>query len=379
MTLTVDPQGRIVNQTLGVIDLTHQTLAQAQTLLTAKLADHYKAGRIEISVSEPRRIAVQVSGAVAQPGTYKGFTSLRASEVIEHAGGVLHHGSTRRIEMTGGPAPLTVDLDRAEYLGDNSYNPCLYAGYGIHVPSKSIERVQVVGEVNQPREIELAPGDDLTTLIALAGGATSHADTERVMIANRTSADSPTPDPVRPGDIIEVPRLETASDRDMLRVFGAVGRPGKYPFRDGADLEDLIERAGGFGRDASIGLVTLFRRARTDEWGRLNDRRYPITGAVGADGSIMAMLLLPGDSVYVPYLIGYVKVSGEVLNPGRYPYVEGKDALFYVKTAGGFLPKAKKIEVSVYNRIAKTTSEFPIGVLVHDGDELVINVREELQ
>ena len=379
LTLDIDPQGRIVHQTLGVFDLANRTLAEAQTLLREALVNHYKAERIEISVSEPRRVAVRVSGAVSQPGVYKGFTSHRVSEIIELAGGILFHGTTRRIEFSGGPKPLIVDLDRATYFGDNSANPCLYAGHSIHVPSKTADRVQVVGEVNQPREIELVPGDDLITLVALAGGARSGADTDSIRIANRPQSSGDLRVTVLPGDIIEVPSRTVSADREMFYLFGAVEGQGKHSYREAMTLGHLIEQTGGFDDDAGRGLVTLFRKARTDEWGRTTERRYPITSAVGTDGSILSMTLLPGDSIYVPFNVGYVKVSGEVLNPGRYPFIEDKDAMFYILTAGGFLPKADKTKVSIYNRIAKTTAEFSTGVLVHDGDELIVNLREELR
>ena len=175
-----------MHQTLGVYDLSRRTLAYTQQMFTDVLANLYKADQIEISISEPRRVALHVSGAVARPGTYKGFTSHRVSEIIELAGGILFHGTTRRIEFTGGPEPLMVDLDRAAYLGDNSANPCLYAGYSIHVPSKSADRVQVVGEVNRPREVELVPGDDIMTLVSLAGGLRSGADVEAIKITRCT-------------------------------------------------------------------------------------------------------------------------------------------------------------------------------------------------
>jgi len=383
LTLTVDPQGQIVDQTLGVFDLSRRTLGEVRDILEATLADHYRADQIEISVSEPRRVAVQVSGAVAHPGTYKGFTSHRASEVIEEAGGVQAHGSTRRIEFSGGPETLIVDLDRVDYLGDNSSNPCLYAGYSLHVPSKSSERVQVVGEVNHPREIELSDGDDVPTLIALAGGPRANADLAHVSVSRgadviHNSEPGAFPD-LQPGDVITVPPTERTEDQAMLRLFGAVTTPGMYLYRGNVTTASLIEQAGGFTDEASRGMVTLFRKAGADEWGRVSETRYPITSAVGADDGVLSMRLLPGDSVYVPFRVGFVKVSGEVLNPGRYPFIDGKDALFYIKTAGGFLPKADRNGISVYNRVARTTAEFSTGVLVHDGDELIVNIKEELQ
>lgn len=217
------------------------------------------------------------------------------------------------------------------------------------------------------------------TLVALAGGARSAADTDSIKIANRPESHGDPSVPVLPGDIIEVPSRTVSADREMFCLFGAVKGQGKYPYRDAMTLGHLIEQAGGFDDDAGRGLVTLFRRAHSDEWGRTTEHRYPITSAVGADGSILSMSLLPGDSIYVPFKVGYVKVSGEVLNAGRYPFIEDKDAMFYIMTAGGFLPKADKTKISIYNRIARTTAEFSTGVLVHDGDELIVNLREELR
>ena len=383
LTLTVDPQGRIVHPTLGLFDLSHRTLAEACTLLEDALGALYKVEQIEISVLKPQRTAVQVSGAVSKPGMYKGFTSHRVSEIIEQAGGIAWQGSTRQIKFTGGPVSLIIDLDKARFTGDNSSNPCLYAGYSIHVPSKAAARVQVVGEVNHPREIELVPGDEVSTLIELAGGLRAGADISRVKISRGADlvigADGGLFPALQPGDVITVPAGERTDDQDMLKLFGAVSTPGMFTFSDDITLESLIDKAGGFVPEASRGMVTLFRKAGTDEWGRLSERRFPITSAVGADGGILAMTLRPGDSVFVPFKVGYVKITGEVLNPGRYPFIDGKDALFYIKTAGGFLPRANPEEVSVYNRIARTTAEFSTGVMVHDGDELIINLREELR
>lgn len=383
LTLTVDPQGRIVHPTLGLFDLSHRTLTEAKALLGDALAALYKVEQIEISVLKPQRTVVQVSGAVVKPGMYKGYTSHRVSEIIEKAGGIAWHGSTRQIEFTGGPVVLIIDLDKAKYLGDNSSNPCLYAGYSIHVPSKSAARVQVVGEVNRPREIELVPSDDVSTLIELAGGLRSGADISYVSIARGADqvikAEGGVFSDLQPGDVITVPARERTDDQNMLKLFGAVSTPGMFTFSANIILESLVDRAGGFAPEASRGMVTLFRKAGTDEWGRISERRYPITSAVGADSDLLAITLRPGDSIYVPFKVGYVKVTGEVLNPGRYPFMDNKDALFYILTAGGFLPRANTEEISIYNRIAKTTAELSTGVMVHDGDELIINLREELR
>ena len=88
--------------------------------------------------------------------------------------------------------------------------------------------------------------------------------------------------------------------------------------------------------------------------------------------------LQPDDSVYVPFFVGYVRVSGQVLNPGLFPYVPEKDALFYISAAGGYLPTADKDRVDMYNRVARVTTSVSTGVQVHEGNELIVNLREEL-
>ena len=377
--LSVDPEGRIVHQTLGVINLSGKTLLEAQQLLGEALRKLYRVDQMTISVLEPRRVAISVSGAVANPGLYQGYTSQRVSELIEQAGGVQPHGSRRHIVFSGGPSEIRVDLDRAAYLGDNTANPCLYAGYRISVPGKSRQCVNVAGEVNRPREIEIVSDDNLAVIIGLAGGARSWADLAGVRVLGRETPDNDGQLRFNAGDIVLVPSADADVSQTRLTVFGAVADPGRYEFLEGVTVRDLVELAGGFADGASLGMVTVFRRVRADEWGRTTDHRYPVSSPEGGEDKMLAMALQPSDSVYVPFSLGYVTVSGEVRNPGKFPFVEDKGAAYYINTAGGYLPAADKDHVDLYNRIAGTTSSFSPGVLVHDGDELRVNLREDLR
>ncbi len=375
--LGVDPEGKIIHPTLGVIDLTDRTLAEARILLKEELGRLYSVEEIVVSIAQPRRIAVSVSGAVENPGLYEGFTSQRVSELIDKAGGVRWKASTRQIVFSGGRLPAMVDLDKVKYLGDNDDNPCLYAGYSIYVPDRHRDRVQVVGEVFNPREVELVAGDDVATLIALAGGVRSSAAVDSVQVigsGRRLVGLSHQP---LAGDIIFVPSASVYDSQEQLIVFGAVANPGQYDCDSGITVADLISHAGGLEPEASRSLITLFRRAGADAWGRVSDWRYPITGS-GA-GNIMTMPLQPADSVYVPFFVGYVRISGEVLSPGIFPFVSEQDAMYYVNAAGGFLPNADKERIDMYNRIARVTTPISPGVKVHEGNELIVNQREELR
>ncbi|MFQ6008554.1 MAG: SLBB domain-containing protein [Candidatus Zixiibacteriota bacterium] len=377
--LTVNPEGKIIDGTLGIFDLSYKTLYEAKQILTETLQKLYNVDRVAISVTEPLKVGIHVSGAVQSPGIYIAYTSQRVSEIIDSAGGILSIGSRRRIVFSGGQQEIIVDLDKANYLGDNDANPCLYAGTKVYVPVKSSELVQVVGEVNQPREIELLPGDDLKLLVALAGGTRSSADINAVQILGKTDRSNSREAGIEAGDIIWLPAKSGLSASRDLTVFGAIAKPGKYEFREGITLQQLINEAGGFTSRASSGRTTIFRRAEVDEWGRVSDLRYPVANVVTGSNEISPIPLQPDDSVFVPVKVGYVKVSGEVRYPGLLPFREGENAMWYIMAAGGFLPTADRTLIYLFNRVSKVTSSHSPNVQVRDGDEIIVNLREELK
>ncbi len=376
-TLYVNGEGKVVDQTLGVFDLSHTNLDRAREILGDALIKLYNVPDIVISVTDPRSVAITVSGAVRNPGLYYGYTSQRVSELVARAGGVLPDGSRRLIQFRGGVKPLTVDLDKAAFAGDLESDPLLYSGFAVFVPNKSDRVVQIVGEVNTPREVELLPTDDLSLLLVLAGGARTGADTSAISIINRVTTGHA--GELEGGDIVVVPPRPTTSEEDKLAIFGAVAKPGFYTFSSGITLKSLIASAGGILQDANSGLTTIFRKPRVDATGRVTNMRFPISHLMDTPDGWAQVELHVQDSVYVPVLVGYVQISGAVYNPGFYPFVAGKDVKSYVLGAGGFLPTADKDQILLFNPVSKVSSVVSPGVVVRDGSQMTIQVREELR
>ncbi len=379
LTLTLDPEVRVVDRTLGVFDLAGKTLTQAREELREVLSKLYHADQIAISVTAPRRVAVQVSGAVNKPGLYVLYTSQRVSEAVDSADGIRRGGSRRFITLRGGPKDLPVDLDRASYLGEQAYDPPLYAGQLIYVPSRREATVSVVGEVNNPREVELVAGDSLATLISLAGGLRSAADRNTIKIIRGSDEIAAAGATLQPRDIIVVPSRPEAPAAEGLIVYGAVTKPGRYEFVDGETLRSLLSRAGGFAPTAAPDGTTIFRRPPQTDGSPLVGERFPMGNLIDRDGQVSEISLRPQDSVFVPAAIGLVWVSGEVRNPGTYPFAAGKTASYYINLAGGMLPTAEKARVNAYKRISGITSTMSPESIVHDGDEVIVLRREELQ
>ncbi len=373
--LTVDAEGMIVHQSIGVIDLSNHTLSQARKLLRESLSKIYNADEIVVSISGTYPVSIQVTGAVNHPGRYTGFTSQSVSEMIDSAGGIAPGGSSRRILFSGGPRPLPADIDRLVFLGDDTFDPQLCAGRTIYVPLATDSSVEVLGEVSDPRVIELVEGDDVDLLVKLAGGAFKSADVNATYAVNDSTRDLRQPNGIKSGDILIVPRSTTASSISDLGVYGAVVHPGRYPYTAGMTVSDLIMAGGGQLRTANVQRTTVFRQTESDAKDRRLVGRYPIL--VGGANQADRVEVGPGDSVYVPVQLGYVRVAGQVTRPGLYPYTASKDAAYYVNLAGGFGRDADESVVGILDRVSGATRAGTVGEIVFDGDEITALRREK--
>ena len=366
--LEVDAEGRVVDPKIGVHDLSGLTLTQTRELLMEPLSRLYNADDIMISINRIYPVTIRVTGAVRNPGRYIGYTSQTVSELIDSAGGILPGGSTRYVKFSGGPKLLRVDLDRADHLGDMNADPCLYAGTTIEVPTRHQGSVQIVGEVKAPCDVEWVEGDDFSVLLALAGGPTTSADTKHPLILNDTQRNPLNAGQIKPGDVINVPVDETNTGGSALTVVGAVNKPGRYALKSGMSVADLMSEAGGMTSRANAERITIFRRVPSGvKSGQMNGR-YPIYA--GTSGRTDAAPLWPGDSIYVPVQVGFVRVTGAVARPGMYPYLAGSSALEYIKLAGGFVAQAKQSQIEMLDRISGLTRTVGTSAVVADGDEI---------
>ena len=371
--LLVDAECRVVDPKIGVHDLSGLTLTQTRERLMEPLRRLYNADDITISINRIYPVTIRVTGAVRKPGRYTGYTSQTVSEIIDSAGGVLPGGSTRFIWFEGGSIKKRVDLDRAACMGDIWFDPCLYAGHTVVVPTRHRGSVQIVGEVNAPCNVELTEDDTFAILLALAGGPTTLADTQHPQILNDPQRDPLRLGEIKPGDVIKIPIDDSNNGGSALTVVGAVNKPGRYALKSGMSVADLMSEAGGMTSRANAERITIFRRVPNGAvTGQMNGR-YPIYA--GTSGRTDAVPLWPGDSVFVPVQVGFVRVNGAVARAGIYPYLAGSSALDYIKLAGGFVGQARQSQVEMLDRISGLTRTVGASAVVADGDE--INVLSE--
>jgi len=373
--LKVNAEGRLVHAELGLFELAGLTLTQTRTILLESLQRLYRADEIVISINSIYPVAIQVSGMVNRPGTYVGYTSQRVSEMIDSAGGVAPGGSTRRISFQGESDDIAVDLDLYQYASDRSHNPCLYSGYRVYVPSRTGADVQVVGAVVEPRAIELLPGENVADMIRLAGGTLPGADISIARLINDSDKSLTPMTQLQAGDVVIIPETSDIGSKLQVQLFGFVSRPGLYEYTEGLTLAELLNLAGGSGPESNSDRITVFRLSEKDGLGWRPVGRYPLM-PVDVDRADRLMLR-PGDSVFVPRLIGYVIIAGLVDHPGLVPYTSGHNVENYIRLAGGFIDPDNKPSVDLSDRISGLTRPATMRTVVYDGDIITVRRGDE--
>ncbi len=352
--VTVDRQGRILLPEAGAILVVGRTLGEAQQMITKELMRQFKGIAVDVSLGKLRTIRAYVVGDVNKPGAYDISALSTALSALLVAGGPTDTGSLRTVKHFRGKK-LVEDVDLYELMlkGVSSGEVRLESGDSILVPPVG-PQVTVAGMVRRPAIYELRNEQTLDQVLDLAGGvqvsgALGNIKVERIQAherkimlsvnlpnGNDTSAieDAFKKFPIKDGDRITITPILPFSDKTVY-LQGHVFRPGKYPYRDGMKVSDIV---GSFED-------LLPEPADRADIIRLRppDFRPFVIGFNLRDvlsKKREAPDLQPFDTirVYGRYEADAPKVSvyGEVLRPGEYPMSEHMTAADLLKMAGGF-------------------------------------------
>ncbi|HNW59709.1 MAG TPA: SLBB domain-containing protein [bacterium] len=337
-------------------------------------------------------------------------------------------GSKRNILIRRRNGELVhVDLLKYTLTGDHSVNPCLRDGDVIIVPNEesTAGRVSIYGALKNPDEFEFAPGDRVRDLLEMAHGFTTDADSSEIELVRFRGASSttfkellslPAGDaaaqaqtlnyPLQPDDRLFVRFQPKFHEVRNVEVTGEVVYPGVYAIGEGGThLIELIQRAGGLTSEASLKNAFIQRRAQEDladpEFERLkkmtvaemteNEKTYfkiksrERVGGMGVDFAALFekgdksqdILLRDRDLIHIPAREQTVKVSGQVVNPGLYPYKEGKTLKYYLAEAGGYNWNARKSRVRIIRSQTGEWAKPKDDTIVEIGDTVFVPEKPE--
>jgi len=277
----VDRAGQIYIPQVGEISVAGLHWGDLESHLKSEISKIFKNFNVSASIGRLRSIQVVVVGNARYPGTYTISSLSTLVNAIFVSGGPTPQGSLRHIQVRRDGVTIT-DFDFYDLLikGDKSKDVRLLPGDVIYIPHVG-PLVAIAGSVNTPAIYEMKDTSTLNELIETAGDMSTVADTSKITIDRlvdhqaRKALEFPYDEQaraqlVKDGDIVRVfsivPRFE-----DTVTLRGNVANPGRYPWKPGMRVRDLIP-------DAQALLTRRYWRSRT---AIINGRatEYPVATA----------------------------------------------------------------------------------------------------
>ena len=214
-----------------------------------------------------------------------------------------------------------------------------------------------------------------SSLTRRAGGADIQVDLLRFLQTGDV-ASNPT---LREGDAVIVPAVDERVD-----VYGRLHFPGRYEYRRGETLAELLEVANG-GAGFPSNAADSVRLVRFLDTQNRTERLLSRAEATGPEGR--GLVLQPFDAVYVAEVGNYkrqqtARVTGAVMRPGTYPIRQDTTTVReLVEMAGGFAPNASLVEATL-RRVApastgRTAVENVPPELLSEDERRVLQVRAQ--
>ncbi len=370
---TISPDGNINIGDIGLVNLNGMSIEGATKYLRKVLNKIYTgiddpnnpASQMKVTLGNARTIQVNIMGEVVQPGTYSLSSFSTVFHALYKAGGVSGIGSLRNINVVRhGHKVATVDVYDFILKGLTADDIRLQEGDVIMVPPYEA-LVKIEGNVKRPMKYETTKNETLKTLLKYAGGFQDDAYTRslRVVRQNGKEYEINTVDEIdysvyklKNGDVVTI---EPILDRfeNKIEVKGAVYRPGIYQYGGTLNtVRELVKKADGLMPDAFSGRAVL-QRQREDFTREV--LAIDIKGIM--NGTKPDVMLQRYDVLFIPSIhdieeLGNISITGEIMQPGSYPYADNMTLEDLIVQSGGLKESASTVRVDVARRIKDSKS-----------------------
>ena len=359
----VSPDGDAILENIGPVNLSGLSLENAKKRLMSRLKPVYSGLNdnstfINISVGIPRAIRVNIVGEVNLPGTYNFSAFNTAYNAIYVAGGITENATLREIKLyRNNKLVNTIDVYKFLNRGDGSSNIRL-ENNDLIVVGPYTNRVTIEGAVKIPGKFETKQDETLADLLSYSGGLSENAFKKSIKLTRIIDGELKIVDinsdqfeffkPIS-GDKFLVDQIIEKYNNRVI-VNGAVFRPGTFSVFDGMSIKDLIEKAGGLKSDVYYEKAYVVRTNKdysttTISIDLKNEMNNPSFILKEEDIlNILSLNDLSEDS--------YVEISGEINNPGVFPYSENLSVSDLILLAGGFKENASESRIEINRRLS---------------------------
>ncbi|WWE60273.1 SLBB domain-containing protein [Parasalinivibrio latis] len=278
----VNRQGLIMLPELGQIDVLGKTSPQLHETVRLSLSQiMHDLDSLQVYVSK-RQLLLNIQGYVNQPGEFTLPENASVQMAIYAAGGLRAGAQLNKIQLRRNGQRTQFDYKKFLDTGDMGLLPSLQSMDTLFIPASPM-----IGNIEKnfdPKSV--ADGGD------------------------------------------------AANDRKAIKVFGEVNRPGSFSFKEDSNFVDLLMRAGGVTRYASVEQIRVITQ---NEPVIFNLKQYLDSG----DDTFLPEMV-PGSTVFVPKQEEEIKsgsntvyVMGEVARPGAFETKKEATFMDILASAGG--------------------------------------------
>ena len=357
---TVSPDGFVVIEDFGPIQVAGLTVAQANSRVRSQLGKRYSSSKIRLSVGQTRTIVVNVMGEVKTPGTYTLSAFSSVFHALYMAGGPSKIGTLRNIKVFR-HNKLVSTVDVYDYILNGKLSGNVRLGDNDVIVVGSYDcLVNITGKVKRPMYYEMKPTESVGTLIDYAGGFAGDAYRKSVRVVRKSGTQY---------SVYNVNEFDMASFRmadndsvsvdsilprysNMVEVKGAVFRPGMYQIgKDIYSVKTLMENCEGVTEEAFTNHAVM-HRMKPDR--TLEVVSVDLEGIMS--GTAADIPLRNEDVLFIPTKMESmtqqtISIHGEVQYPGTYKFADNETLEDFVLQAGGLKESASMHNVLVSRRI----------------------------
>ncbi len=328
-----------------------------------------KVGKIEgvsvsVSMGELRTVGVYIVGEVTSPGFYTISALSNVTNALFAAGGPTKNGSLRNVELKRN-GKLVSKIDFYDFLlsGNDKTGLRLQSGDVILVPIVK-NMAAVAGNVRRSALYEINKETSLKDLLGLAGGITPAAWSNKLQVERFTenqyhkvldidSVGGNIPDfKIQDGDIIKVfPIL--IKDKNAIYLSGNVERPGKYEFKEGMRISNIITNYKSLLPESYFDYAVVLRQEEPSYLNRIIV--FNLKNVLENPGSNDDHLLQERDHIIIYHKDFFepdrsVNIDGSITNPGTYNLFSNMEIRDLILQAGGLKDEASQVKGELYRR-----------------------------
>jgi protein involved in polysaccharide export with SLBB domain len=361
--LKVSPDGKILVPNIGPISVGGSTVTAASARIKTALTQIYSGlasgiSSMDLRLGNIRTVQVALVGELNRPGNYTLPAFASPFNALFAAGGPNENGSFRHIQVYRDNKLLT-EIDVYDFLIKGTHNSSItLRDNDVIIVPPVRARVEITGPVRREGYFEVKPNENLTNLLYFAGNFKPEAYQDRLTLSRTTGTEMRVEEVTASNFGSFVPkdgdnyRIGEILDRyeNRVQISGALNRPGTFELTQGMTVGQLIKRAQGLRPDAFVTRATLYR---TEADYSLAIVPVDVQGILS--GKVADLPLQREDVLVLPSRYDlqeeyYLKISGEVNNPGAFAYGADMRVGDLILQAGGFTAGAESSRIEIIRR-----------------------------